>query len=673
MFLWSNCIFFFPNLFRELFWRIYHIKNAKKGGYKVGKISIKNGDETIYKQAISITEDGAVKTKANSLGSELTESMDIHGGQVIGSSEVGTVRAKYDLAQEKGQLELINGDKQVAIAKYENKGGTATRGGFTYETVDDTISGQMYYNNHEVSFSGNTGELKSWGIRYQAEAKKQKEKIAPLVLEILRPLRERFNTAIDLFKYNGRTNFERFLSKDELAKCTEKLKGKAIDLESLKRTKDLPTEKMEYLRQIKSDIAQAEKKVSAGSVFAKRIEWVRKSHFNDFIKVARAYQRDAKLSNDTVLTRSKAKPPVIDGKLEDPFWKGLPEYKFRLANAPLPPRFKTEFKMGFRDDGKLYIGVHASDPDILSAKLVCKDRDTAVYDDDSMEKALRNITINQNGVILDYEKFGKINRKWNTSGTVKVFRGKNFYSIEMAIPLKEIGIDPDSVNPILRMNICRNKRSGVSQNYEQSCWIPVYGNFHNVMHLPAIRLVGNGDAALEDFSSINKTFLNRVVTIKGKQKTVKNHRRMNLKNGELLVFLTYLKGENSYGDLNLTGLSNVTLGKARTIEIRFKSPDSSLTHMACWSYIGTDGKTHSDWIRFSAKEVHSTFSIRTFDIARDGYNATQRKIKKLPPFEPVKLTYFAIYTHCNKHDGTERSYTLDYVRVTEHPASAEKK
>ena len=231
-------------------------KNAKKGGYKVGKISIKNGDETIYKQAISITEDGAVKTKANSLGSELTESMDIHGGQVIGSSEVGTVRAKYDLAQEKGQLELINGDKQVAIAKYENKGGTATRGGFTYETVDDTISGQMYYNNHEVSFSGNTGELKSWGIRYQAEAKKQKEKIAPLVLEILRPLRERFNTAIDLFKYNGRTNFERFLSKDELAKCTE---GKAIDLESLKRTKDLPTEKMEYLRQIKSDIAQAEK------------------------------------------------------------------------------------------------------------------------------------------------------------------------------------------------------------------------------------------------------------------------------------------------------------------------------------------------------------------------------------------------------------------------------
>ena len=88
--------------------------------------------------------------------------------------------------------------------------------------------------------------------------------------------------------------------------------------------------------------------------------------------------------------------------------------------------------------------------------------------------------------------------------------------------------------------------------------------------------------------------------------------------------------------------------------------------------VGKDGKSHSDWIRFSTREIHSNFSIRTFDIARDGYNAKKRAIKKLPPFEPAKLTYFAIYTRGIKRDGKERSYTLDYVRVTEHPASGKK-
>ncbi len=78
-------------------------------------------------------------------------------------------------------------------------------------------------------------------------------------------------------------------------------------------------------------------------------------------------------------------------------------------------------------------------------------------------------------------------------------------------------------------------------------------------------------------------------------------------------------------------------------------------------------------IRFSAKEIHSNFSIRTFDVARGGYNASRRAIKKLPPFEPAELTYFAIYTRSSKRDGAERSYTLDYVRVTEHPASEKKK
>ena len=439
----------------------------------------------------------------------------------------------------------------------------------------------------------------------------------------------------------------------------------------------------EVMDKLEALIAQAEKKVAADSVYAKRLAWIRQSHFNDFVKTARAYQRNAKLSNDTVLTVSQENAPVIDGKLDDPFWAGLPEHSFLLANAPLPPRYETKFKMGFRMDGKLYLGVYAYDPDTLTAKLTCTDRDTAVYDDDSLEfffrtddmpaKALRNITVNQAGVILDYEKITKIDRTWNSTADIKVFRGDKFYSLEMAVPLEEIGIDFMAVNPILRMNICRNKRSGVGQNYEQSCWIPVYGSFHNVMDLPAIRLVGKGDAALEDFVTTKKCSIRRNVTVNGKEKAEKDLCRLVNENGELQVFITFPEGVTQYGNLHLSALEGADLEKARTIEIRFRSPDPTLTHMACWSYLGKDGKNHSDWIRFSDREIHENFSIRSFDVALDGHNAKQMEIKKQPPFEPVKLIYFAIYTRTNKRDGSERSFVLDYVRVTENPASGKAK
>ena len=91
-----------------------------------------------------------------------------------------------------------------------------------------------------------------------------------LVMQILRPLRERLNTAVDLFRYNGHTNFERFLSKDELSSeikkmisekefLSEKINatlGKKIKVEHIKFEK-LPKvirTDIEYARQLDNDI-----------------------------------------------------------------------------------------------------------------------------------------------------------------------------------------------------------------------------------------------------------------------------------------------------------------------------------------------------------------------------------------------------------------------------------
>ena len=234
-------------------------KNAKKGGYKVAKIEIKNGDKTIYKQAVSIADDGTFKTKAHQMGTELSESIDREGIRAIATSEAGTVKLAYNQMQKNGQLELSHMGDQVAVANYVNKGNSATRGGLTYEVADNLVSGQAYHNGHELSFLGDTEGLKQYAVRAKAESAKRSEEIKPLTIALLRPLRDRFNTVVDLFKYNGKTDFERFVSKNELTKSVKELQKEVIDLESLKKTGGITFEKAEYLAQIKSDIQQAER------------------------------------------------------------------------------------------------------------------------------------------------------------------------------------------------------------------------------------------------------------------------------------------------------------------------------------------------------------------------------------------------------------------------------
>jgi hypothetical protein len=430
---------------------------------------------------------------------------------------------------------------------------------------------------------------------------------------------------------------------------------------------------------MENSLKEAEKLAPAGSIYAERIAWLRKSYFNDFNKVARAYQKEAKLSNDTVLLMSKVKAPVIDGQLDDAFWKALPDYSFRLANAPMPPPFGTTFKMGFRNDGKLYIGLRAEDPHINSARLLCKERDTNVYSDDSMEfffrtdemkgpKMFRNITINQNGVILDYDTLkGKMNRSYNTKAEIKVFKGKDFYNIEMAIDLKEIGIDPAAENSILRMNICRNKLSGVPQMHGTSCWIPVYGNFHNVQNLPAIRMVGQKDPASDGIDAGLKLYPSlQVKDKKGKEKNVKSGAKVVRVNGEAKVLFSFLP--RSYGNLLITSLNGADMTNSPFIEIRFKNPSPKLALQAVYSFKDDTGKDRADWIYFCRGEQLDSFGVRAINVATDGYGAKRRKEKGLAPFKPVKLTYFAIYAHPSG-GLKEGEFTIDYVRVTGKPAS----
>jgi hypothetical protein len=437
----------------------------------------------------------------------------------------------------------------------------------------------------------------------------------------------------------------------------------------------------EVLDIMEKSLHEAKRLTSDDSIYRKRIQWLEDSYFTAFMRVARAYQKEATLSKDMVVVQSRLPAPDIDGELDDAFWKACPEQSLRQYNAPLPPRYATSFKIGFRD-GMLYLGIRAEDSNIQTQRMNCESHDSAVYSDDSIElffrtdelppKAFRNVTINMLGTILDYDTLkGKMDRAYESGVDVKIIRGNDFFTMEMGIPLENLGIDRNAINPVLRMNVCRNKYSGVTQNRERTSWIPVYSSFWNVQDLPSIRLIGQNDPAIEDFSGPGKNAYPSFTQDDGKggAKTVKAGCSTTMNQGTLEVTYTFpdIKEGKAYGNLLLTGLDNADLTKGRHIELRFKNPDPGLTQMACYSFEAKDGKTYSDWIRFSIAEKHEQFRLRSFDIAESGHHATKRKDKGIPHPEPVKLTYFAIYTHIKKQDANEHSFTLDYIRVTPDP------
>lgn len=228
-------------------------KNAKRGGYKIGTVNIKNGDETIGKYVMSITNDRIFKVKAKHMGSELSESVTAQEIRATVSSKAGTMRTSYNIPQKTGQLELKHAGEDIAVVNYVNKGGNVTGGGATYEAADGLVSGQLYHNGHEVSFLGDTKGLQQFGKSIKAEYAEEKKKLEPLMIALLRPLRDRFNTAIDLFKYNGKKDFEKFLSRDELAKSIKGLHDVAVKI----KTGVITLENIQYIKQVQSDIQQA--------------------------------------------------------------------------------------------------------------------------------------------------------------------------------------------------------------------------------------------------------------------------------------------------------------------------------------------------------------------------------------------------------------------------------
>ncbi len=171
--------------------------------------------------------------------------------------------------------------------------------------------------------------------------------------------------------------------------------------------------------------------------------------------------------------------PVIDGNLNDTEWlKADKITDFILQDAAGRAYQQTEVKILY-DSTNMYIYAKCRDNDVQHLKLNARKKDGAVFNDDSLEilintangtKTYYHFAINANGLIYDAVND---NKYWNSNIIVKTDRGKKAWTLEVAIPLKDIKLKEVNAGDTIRMNFIRNK---MHEPVERSQWAPSFKN-----------------------------------------------------------------------------------------------------------------------------------------------------------------------------------------------------
>jgi hypothetical protein len=174
--------------------------------------------------------------------------------------------------------------------------------------------------------------------------------------------------------------------------------------------------------------------------------------------------------------------PKIDGQLLESLWEGEPTVT-RLIPREVDGYSPVETQAWiYHDNSNLYVGIRCHEPllrDILSET---KTRDGEVREDDSIEilldanndkKSFHHLAVNSGGVLFDALLK---NEKWNSTAVVATAKEEGAWTVELAIPLKEINADMDA-NREWGFQMVRNRpRLGERKSYQ---WSPTfwYGNY----------------------------------------------------------------------------------------------------------------------------------------------------------------------------------------------------
>ncbi len=195
-----------------------------------------------------------------------------------------------------------------------------------------------------------------------------------------------------------------------------------------------------------------------------------------------------------------AQVPVIDGRLDDACWAdGQWLTGFHVLDAPdRPAAAQTHFKLR-HSAGALYLAVRADEPFLDKLKATVTERDGKVFTDDCIELMLDadadrteyvHVAVNALGTFYDSQVRqggGVMTPAWNAGIRCAGARGEAGWTVEVALPLAEMGLGEGSVKG-MGFNLARERQA--VEGREFSSFVPLTGGFHQPTLYAALKLVG---------------------------------------------------------------------------------------------------------------------------------------------------------------------------------------
>ncbi|NLZ64735.1 MAG: DUF4838 domain-containing protein [Lentisphaerae bacterium] len=178
--------------------------------------------------------------------------------------------------------------------------------------------------------------------------------------------------------------------------------------------------------------------------------------------------------------------PVLDGRLDDPFWAGLPVLRVQFdKNHGRVYAEGADAKVAITAEA-LYISVRCEEPALDQIKDSGVGPEQAVWDENCVDifidpagdgKLYYQLVFNSLGTYRAFSYADKKNTPWEVEPKVVTARDENSWCAEACIPLAAITAGKTDIRgDIWGFNICRARRTVRPNAY--SCWSPTFGDFH---------------------------------------------------------------------------------------------------------------------------------------------------------------------------------------------------
>ena len=180
--------------------------------------------------------------------------------------------------------------------------------------------------------------------------------------------------------------------------------------------------------------------------------------------------------------------PTIDGDLSDEAWKDAAKinqfYQCIFTMRVVPAEGESEVYVGYVGKN-LYIGVKGYEESTKDLTAQYKKRDDPVHLDDCAEifldtshdyNSYYQIVVNSIGTIADYASERTrttITQGWNGTYRVATKVEEKFWTLEIEIPLKEVGATKVRKGTIWGFNVSRVR---IAHKGEYDQWVPTYGS-----------------------------------------------------------------------------------------------------------------------------------------------------------------------------------------------------